>query len=75
MFFEIATRVVWPWTWLLTHQNSYGLDGCIDLMLLFGILGLGVKPWRKTLWLVGFFGLLFVLLQMIGGPKPVNITP
>ena len=74
-FFEIATRVVWPWTWLLTHQNSYGLDGCIDLMLLFGILGLGVKPWRKTLWLVGFFGLLFVLLQMIGGPKPVNITP
>jgi len=66
--FELIVHVVFPWKWLLTHQNSYGLEGCIALMLFFGILGLGVKPWRKTLWVVGVLGVIFVVLQIIGGP-------
>lgn len=72
--FELLVRFVWPWSWLLTHQNSYGLEGCIDLMLFFGILGLGVKQWRKTLWVVGVLGIVFVFLQIIGGPNPTSAT-
>jgi hypothetical protein len=54
------------------HPNTYGLQGCISLMGLFGITGAWVKPWRKVLWVVGLFGVLFVLLQIVGGltPKP-----
>jgi type IV secretory pathway TrbD component len=39
-------------------------------MFLFGIVGLGVKQWRNTLWGVGFFGVLFVMLQILGGVNP-----
>jgi len=68
--FELIVRSVHPWNWLLNHPNGYGLEGCICLMILFGILGLGVKQWRNTLWVVGFFGVLFVALQILGGSKP-----
>jgi hypothetical protein len=67
--FELIIRSVKPWNWLLTHPNGYGLEGCICLMILFGILGLGVKQWRNTLWVVGLSGVAFVLLQIIGGPQ------
>ena len=65
--FELIIRSVQPWTWLLTHPSGYGLEGCICLMILFGILGFGVKQWRHTLWVVGFFGIAFVVLQILGG--------
>ena len=68
--FELIVRSVHPWTWLLAHPNGYGLEGCICLMILFGILGLGVKQWRNTFWVVGFFGVAFVMLQILGGAKP-----
>lgn len=66
--FEIVVHGVWRWDWLLRHPNSYGLQGCICLMASFGIVGLWVKPWRKALWLIGVFGVLFVGLQILGGP-------
>jgi hypothetical protein len=68
--FELSIRFVWPWTWLLNHPNGYGLEGAIGLMIFFGILGLGVKQWRNTFWVVGFLGLLFVVLTLVGGTKP-----
>ena len=67
--FELAIHSVLSWPWLLNHSNSYGLQGCISFMLFFGMLGLWVKPWRKVLWAVGFFGVLFVALQILGGPN------
>jgi hypothetical protein len=71
--FELIIRSVHPWNWLLTHPNSYGLEGCICLMILFGILGLGVKQWRNTLWVVGLFGVAFVALQILGGAKTPSL--
>jgi hypothetical protein len=68
--FELIIRSLSPWAWLLNHPNGYGLEVCIGLMILFGIIGLGVKQWRSTLWVVGCFGILFVMLQILGGPKP-----
>ncbi len=68
--FELIIRSVYPWTWLLNHPNSYGLEGCLGSMIFFGIVGLGVKQWRNTLWCVGLFGVFFVILQILGGAKP-----
>ncbi len=68
LMFEVAVHSVLRWDWLLIHPNSYGLQGCLCLMASFGIVGLWVKPWRKVLWVVGLFGVLFVALQILGGP-------
>lgn len=71
--FEFLIRSVWPWEWLTSHSNRYGLEGCFNLMIIFGILGLGVKEWRNTLWVAGFLGLIFVVLSLIGGSsQPVS---
>jgi hypothetical protein len=67
--YELVICFVWPWTWLLNHPNGYGLEGAIGLMIFFGILGLGVKQWRNTFWVVGFMGLVFVALALLGGAK------
>jgi hypothetical protein len=68
LLFEVAIHGLWRWDWLLRHPNSYGLQGCLCLMASFGIAGMWVKPWRKVLWAVGFLGVLFVGLQILGGP-------
>jgi CHASE3 domain sensor protein len=67
--FGLTINSVWKWDWLLRHPNSYGLQGCLYLMVAFGIVGLWVKPWRNVLWLTGILGLLFVILQLLGGPN------
>lgn len=67
VLFEIVVNSVIKWNWLLLHQNSYGLQGCISLMAFFGITGAWVKQWRKVLWIVGLFGVIFVFLQILGG--------
>ena len=67
LLFEALVNAVLPWDWLLKHPNSYGLQGCISLMLFFGILGIWVRPWRKSLLVTGFAGAMFVLLQIVGG--------
>lgn len=66
--FMLVAHYVWPWDWLLTHPNSYGLQGCVCLFVSFGIVGLWVKAWRKALWVTGLSGVLFVALQILGGP-------
>jgi hypothetical protein len=68
LIFLVVINSVWRWDWLLLHPNSYGLQGCLSFMASFGIVGLCVKPWRKSLWGVGAFGILFVILQILGGP-------
>lgn len=70
--FELVIRFALPWPWLLTHPNGLGLEGCIIFMMVFGVLGLCVKQWRKIFWVVGFLGVLFVALQIIGqGKSPI----
>jgi hypothetical protein len=67
--FELVTHSVWKWQWLLNHPQSYGLQGCLCLMVAFGVVGTWVKPWRKALWVTGLIGVVFVLLQLLGGPS------
>lgn len=67
--FELAINVVWKWEWLLQRPNSYGLQGCLCLMIAFGIVGWWVKTWRKALWISGILGLVFATLQLLGGPE------
>jgi len=66
-WFEVMIRFVTPWTWLLNHPNGFGLEGCMVLMIAFGIVGIGVKQWRSTLWVVGFLSVVLVFLGIIGG--------
>jgi hypothetical protein len=68
LLFLVVINNVWRWDWLLNHPNSYCLQGCLCFMLIFGIVGLCVKQWRKSLWGVGVFGVLFVILHNLGGP-------
>lgn len=68
LLFLVVIHSVWRWDWLLSHPSSYGLQGCLCFMAIFGIVGLCVKPWRKSLWGVGVSGILFVVLQILGGP-------
>jgi hypothetical protein len=70
LLFEIVVNFVFKWDWLLSHPNSYGLQGCMSGMLIFGILGIGAKKWRRVSWSVVLFGLLAVFFQILGGPRP-----
>lgn len=59
-----------PWTWLLKHQNSYGLQGAFSILILVSVLGLFRPKWRKVLWSVSLLaGIVFVVLSLLGGPK------
>ena len=66
--FTFVVHYVWRWDWLLSHPNSYGLQGCLCLMVSFATVGLWVRPWRKALWVTGVLGVLLVALQILGGP-------
>lgn len=68
--FELIIRFVVPWQWLLDHPNGYGLEGCFILTLGCGIIGLGVKTWRKELWMTGFVGAVLAALQIMGDTSP-----
>lgn len=68
LLLEVTVNYILPWSWLITHPNSYGLQGCISLMVFLGILGFGVKSWRKFSWFVGILSLLSVALEILGGP-------
>jgi hypothetical protein len=70
--FELIIRFVVPWRWLLNHPNGYGLEGCFILTLGCGIIGLGVKTWRKGLWITGLVGAVLVALQIMGGKIPTQ---
>jgi ABC-type multidrug transport system fused ATPase/permease subunit len=66
--FELVIHGVWRWDWLLRHPNSYSLQACLCAVVAIGIVGLWVKPWEKWLWAIGFPGVAFVLLSLLGGP-------
>ncbi len=69
--FELITYKM-PWSWLVNHQNSYGLQASFDLMLVLGLLGLFVPKWRKWCWGLGVFPFAAVILQLLGGPTLTN---
>jgi hypothetical protein len=68
LVFELLIHFVIQWGWLLSHPNSYGLQASASVMIFTAIVGLGVKPWRKVLWVSVLSGAGFVLLQLLGGP-------
>lgn len=68
LLLEITLNWVYKWPWLMAHSNSYGLQASFSAMLFFFILAIGVKPWRKGLLYVGFFGVLLIVIQLLGGP-------
>ena len=66
--FEIIINFVFPWHWLLRHPNSYGLQASLSLLIIFGIIGLAVKSWRRTCWSAGVVSVILGMLQILGGP-------
>ena len=60
-----------PWDWLIQHSNSYGLQGCIDFILLGLSFFVFVPKWRKTILIILIVPFVAVALQILGGPpKP-----
>ncbi len=68
--FELVIHIVLPWRWLLEHPNGYGLQCCLSVSIFSLILGLWVKPWRKTIWVVVIAGAVFTAFEILGGRKP-----
>lgn len=57
-----------PWTWLLTNQNSYGLQGAFCFFISVSVLGIFKPNWRKLLWSGSVLsGIMFVALTLLGG--------
>lgn len=55
-----------PWTWLITHPNSYGLQLAIDVLLLLLVFTIFITNWRKYIlgsMLIPIFGFLLSLLE------------
>ncbi len=59
-----------PWSWLVNHQNSYGIQASFGLMLILGLLGFFVPKWRTWCWGLGVAPIIAVILQLLGGPRP-----
>jgi hypothetical protein len=64
ILFEALVHLV-PCFWLLNHPKQVGLEATMSFGLFFTILGVWVPQWRKTLWLAGGLGLLFVFLSIV----------
>ncbi len=57
-----------PWKWLVSHQNSYGLQGALCCFVSVSVLGFFKPNWRKLLWSGSVLsGLIFVVLTLLGG--------
>lgn len=54
-----------PFSWVINHPSSYGVQATVSLLIACTIFGLLVQRWRK--WLFGVAGLAFlgVLLQIM----------
>ncbi len=55
-----------PWTWLITHPSSYGLQLAIDALLLLLVSAVFLVEWRKYIigsMLIPIFGFLLTLLK------------
>lgn len=58
-----------PWAWLISHPNSYGLQGSIDLLILSVIFFIFIPKWRKSVILPLIISILGIVLTLLGGPK------
>jgi hypothetical protein len=59
------------WKWLLTHPNSYAIQGLSYAVLLLFLVGLLVRRIRKYCWGIALIPLVVDVLQSLGGPpKP-----
>lgn len=58
-----------PWSWLITHPNSYGLQGSFGILLLAFGFALFVPKWRKHIWIPIVLPIVLIVLQLLGGPK------
>lgn len=67
--FLVGINYVYPWKWLTSNPNGYGLQACMFCGLVIAIVGAFVREWSKFLWLTLLPGVVFVLLQILGGPK------
>ncbi|MBF0290633.1 MAG: cell envelope integrity protein TolA [Nitrospinae bacterium] len=72
MVFELAVNFVWPWNWLMSNSNSYGLQAGFCLIVSSVIVGFWVKPWRNFCWGAMGLGALLVMVQILGGPANVK---
>jgi len=68
IFFYVVNKI--QWVWLLSHQNSYGLQGAFCVLIAVSVLGFFKFKWRKWLWSVSLLaGIVFIILSLLGGPK------
>ena len=68
VFFEWLIYYI-PWTWLVTHPNSYGLQGSIDLLILSIVCFGFIAKWRKSVMYPLIISILGIVLTLLGGPK------
>jgi hypothetical protein len=60
-----------PWTWLIVHPSSYGLQLAVDVLLLLLACALFLVEWRKYIigsLLIPIFGFLLTLLKESNKP-------
>lgn len=58
-----------PWTWLIAHPNSYGLQGSVDLLIVSVSCFVFISKWRKSVMLPLIISILGIVLTLLGGPK------
>ena len=62
--FEFAVYKI-PWSWLVNHSRSYGIQYSIDAIIFMGLLGLFLPKWRKWCWLAAVLPIIIGLFQLI----------
>lgn len=58
-----------PWSWLVSHPNSYGLQLSADFFIIVFICGGFYPKWRRWLWGAAGLSIFAVILQLVGGPE------
>lgn len=58
-----------PWAWFITHPNSYGLQGSVDLLILSISFLIFTPKWRKSIMFPLIISIVGILLTLLGGPK------
>lgn len=66
--FELLVYLL-PWPWLVSHPNSYGLQGAFGLTVIVVVLGIFRSDWRKWCFTVGAITFLGIGVQLLGGPS------
>lgn len=66
--FEIAIYSL-QWVWLINHKESYGLQGCIDILMMTISFLVFVPKYRKYKWFPVLLSIFLIILQLAGGPK------